>query len=192
MPQKKNPDFAELIRGKTGRVIGDLVAMLTMLKALPLAYNKDMQEDKENVFDAIDTLSMSLSAMTGMIATIQINADSMLKGAQGGYMAATDLADFLVDKSVPFRDAHEIVGKLVLFAEKEKKNLQELTLEELQAASPVFDKTAFDAVKIENVVAGRLSEGGTATKRVLEQLDLAAAALKADANQLETIRATVG
>ena len=184
MPQKKNPDFAELVRGKTGRVVGDLVALLTTLKALPLAYNKDMQEDKEAAFDAIDTLSMSLAAVTGMMTTIRIDADAMLSGAQGGFMAATDLADYLVEKGLPFRDAHEIVGKLVLMSEKEDKSLQELTLKEFQEASPVFDKAAYDALVIENVVARRLSEGGTAETRVLEQLDLARSSVRQDMDLL--------
>ena len=184
MPQKKNPDFAELIRGKTGRVIGDLTALLATLKGLPLAYNKDMQEDKEGAFDATDTLSMSLTTITGMIATMRINADAMLRGAQGGFMAATDLADFLVNRDVAFRDAHEIVGRLVLKAEKEGKGLQELTLEELREVSPVFDESAYEALKIENVVAKKTSEGGTAKERVEEQLNLAAKAVTRDVDLL--------
>ncbi|MDD6290121.1 MAG: argininosuccinate lyase, partial [Eggerthellales bacterium] len=128
MPQKKNPDFAELIRGKTGRVYGDLVQLLTVMKALPLAYNKDMQEDKEGVFDAVDTLGDSLVVMTGMIRTMTVNADRMRAGAHGGFMAATDLADYLVGKGMPFRDAHAVVGKLVLDCEKAGKTLQELTV----------------------------------------------------------------
>ena len=110
MPQKKNPDFAELVRGKTGRVFGDLQSLLVTLKGLPLAYNKDMQEDKEPAFDAIDTLADSLRAMSGMLDTMQVNADAMRAGARGGFMAATDLADYLVGKGVPFREAHEVVG----------------------------------------------------------------------------------
>lgn len=173
MPQKKNPDFAELIRGKSGRVFGDLLGLLVTLKGLPLAYNKDMQEDKEGVFDAIDTLSMCLTVMTGMLDTLKVNANAMLAGAQGGFMAATDLADLLVARGLPFRDAHEVVGKLVLLAEKSGRTLAELSLEELQQASPAFDAAAFEALRIEHVVAMRLSEGGTAPVRVAEQLRLA-------------------
>jgi argininosuccinate lyase len=177
MPQKKNPDFAELIRGKTGRVVGDLVGLLVVLKGLPLAYNKDLQEDKEGAFDAIDTLSASLATITGMLATMGINGEAMRAGAQGGFMAATDLADFLAERGVPFRDAHEIVGKLVLLAEKSGRNLEQLTLDELRAASSVFDEAACDALRIENVVARRTSEGGTAPSRVAEQLAQAEALL---------------
>lgn len=184
MPQKKNPDFAELVRGKTGRVVGDLVGLLTVLKGLPLAYNKDLQEDKEGAFDAIDTLNASLSAVTGMVATMQVNADVMLAGAQGGFMAATDLADFLAARGVPFRDAHEIVGKLVLTAEKSGKTLQQLTLSELQEASSIFDESALEVLKIETVVARRTTEGGTAPQRVAEQLALVEATLATDSGLL--------
>ncbi len=118
MPQKKNPDFAELVRGKTGRVLGDLQSLLVTLKGLPLAYNKDMQEDKEPAFDAVDTLSDSLRAMTGMLDTMRVNVDAMAAGARGGFMAATDLADYLVGKGMPFREAHEVVGRLVLDCER--------------------------------------------------------------------------
>ncbi|MDR2586734.1 MAG: argininosuccinate lyase [Coriobacteriales bacterium] len=184
MPQKKNPDFAELVRGKTGRVIGDLVGLLTVLKGLPLAYNKDLQEDKEGAFDAIDTLRLSLVAVEGMLATMTVNAEAMRAGAQGGFMAATDLADFLAARGVPFRDAHEVVGRLVLVAEKSGRTLEELTLEELRTASPVFDEEALEALKIENVVARRTSTGGTAPVRVAEQLALAVESLEADKNLL--------
>ncbi|MGI6032245.1 MAG: argininosuccinate lyase [Coriobacteriales bacterium] len=173
MPQKKNPDFAELIRGKTGRVYGDLMALLTTMKGLPLAYNKDMQEDKEGVFDAVDTLSDSLVVMAGMISTMQVNADVMRQGAHGGFMAATDLADYLVGKGVPFRDAHAIVGKLVLECEKEGKTLQELTPEELAAADEHFGADALDAVDIDKVVARRTTAGGTGHDAVKVQIDQA-------------------
>ena len=184
MPQKKNPDFAELVRGKTGRVVGDLVGLLTVLKGLPLAYNKDMQEDKEGAFDAIDTLSASLKAVTGMLATMQVNADVMLKAAHGGYMAATDLADFLAEQGLPFREAHEIVGRFVLTAEKQGKALDEFTLQELQAVSPIFDEQAMAVLKIEKVVARRQSEGGTAAEQVSAQLKLAEAKLLEDRSGL--------
>lgn len=180
MPQKKNPDFAELIRGKVGRVYGDLMGLLTTLKGLPLAYNKDMQEDKEGVFDAVDTLSDSLVVMTGMIRTMTVNADAMRKGAHGGFMAATDLADYLVGKGMPFRDAHAVVGKLVLECEKQGKTLQELSVDELKQASPLFDAGALDAVDIDKIVARRITAGGTGHDAVKVQLDQARERLAAD------------
>lgn len=180
MPQKKNPDFAELIRGKTGRVYGDLMGLLTTLKGLPLAYNKDMQEDKEGVFDAVDTLSDSLVVMTGMIRTVTVNADAMRKGAHGGFMAATDLADYLVGKGMPFRDAHAVVGKLVLECEKQGKTLQELSVDELKQADPLFDAGALDAVDIDKIVARRITAGGTGHDAVKVQLDQARERLAAD------------
>lgn len=180
MPQKKNPDFAELIRGKTGRVYGDLMGLLTTLKGLPLAYNKDMQEDKEGVFDAVDTLSNSLVVMTGMIRTMTVNADAMRKGAHGGFMAATDLADYLVGKGMPFRDAHAVVGRLVLECEKRGKTLQELSVDELKQADPLFDAGALDAVDIDKIVARRITAGGTGHDAVKVQLDQARERLAAD------------
>ncbi len=180
MPQKKNPDFAELIRGKTGRVYGDLMGLLTTLKGLPLAYNKDMQEDKEGVFDAVDTLSDSLVVMTGMIRSMTVNADAMRKGAHGGFMAATDLADYLVGKGMPFRDAHAVVGRLVLECEKRGKTLQELSVDELKQADPLFDAGALDAVDIDKIVARRITAGGTGHDAVKVQLDQARERLAAD------------
>ena len=180
MPQKKNPDFAELIRGKTGRVYGDLMGLLTTLKGLPLAYNKDMQEDKEGVFDAVDTLSDSLVVMTGMIRTMTVNADAMRKGAPAGFMAATDLADYLVGKGMPFRDAHAVVGRLVLECEKRGKTLQELSVDELKQADPLFDAGALDAVDIDKIVARRITAGGTGHDAVKVQLDQARERLAAD------------
>jgi argininosuccinate lyase len=170
MPQKKNPDFAELVRGKTGRAVGDLTALLVTLKGLPLAYNKDMQEDKEPAFDAIDTYADSLEAMVGMLSTMRVNVERMRAGALGGFMAATDLADHLAARGVPFREAHEIVGRLVLACEREGRMLQELTLDELRAASAAFGDDARDAVDIDAVVARRDTEGGTAPGRVAAQL----------------------
>lgn len=180
MPQKKNPDFAELIRGKTGRAYGDLMGLLTTLKGLPLAYNKDMQEDKEGVFDAVDTLSDSLVVMTGMIRTMTVNADAMRKGAHGGFMAATDLADYLVGKGMPFRDAHAVVGRLVLECEKRGKTLQELSVDELKQADPLFDAGALDAVDIDKIVARRITAGGTGHDAVKVQLVQARERLAAD------------
>ena len=180
MPQKKNPDFAELIRGKTGRVYGDLMALLTTMKGLPLAYNKDMQEDKEGVFDAVDTLGNSLVVMTGMIRTMQINEDAMRAGALGGFMAATDLADYLVGTGVPFREAHAIVGKLVLECEKQGKTLQDLSAEELARVDEHFDADALEAVDIDKVVERRTTYGATGHEAVKVQLEHARESLAAD------------
>ncbi|HEY5516672.1 MAG TPA: argininosuccinate lyase [Coriobacteriia bacterium] len=173
MPQKKNPDVAELVRGKTGRVYGDLVGLLTVMKGLPLAYNKDMQEDKEGVFDAASTLGACLRATAGMVATLRFNEDRMRAGAGGGFMAATDLADHLAAHGVPFRDAHEIVGRLVLECEQGGRTLQDLTLEELRAVSPAFGPEAPGAVDLDAVVSRRTSEGGTGHDAVRAQLVLA-------------------
>jgi argininosuccinate lyase len=180
MPQKKNPDFAELVRGKSGRVIGDLVGLLTVLKGLPLAYNKDLQEDKEGVFDALDTLEASLKATEGMIATMRVNAERMYAGAQGGYMAATDLADFLVMRGRPFREAHEVVGELVLLAEKSGRRLSELSVEEMVAAAEEFCELSPEALDVSKLVERRTTEGGTAFERVAEQLVLAHKSLHDD------------
>ncbi|MCL2137808.1 MAG: argininosuccinate lyase [Coriobacteriia bacterium] len=181
MPQKKNPDFAELVRGKTGRVYGDLITLLTVLKGLPLAYNKDMQEDKEASFDALDTLEQSLSTITGMLQTMTVHKDRMSTAAQGGFMAATDLADWLAKHSLPFREAHEVVGHLVLLAEKTKRSLSELRLDELQEACSLFDESALGVTDIAAMIEARTTEGGTSTERVKEQLELAKAALAASA-----------
>ncbi len=170
MPQKKNPDFAELIRGKTGRVYGDLVQLLTTMKGLPLAYNKDMQEDKEGAFDAVDTLACSLAVMSGMLRTMRVNEDAMRAGAHGGFMAATDLADYLVGRGMPFREAHAVVGRLVLECEKAGKTLQELSAAELAAADPLFGADATGAVDIDEVVRRRTTEGGTGHEAVKAQL----------------------
>ena len=170
MPQKKNPDISELIRGKTGRVYGDLTAMLTVLKGLPLAYNKDMQEDKEAVFDAEDTVKACLSVFTAMLPTLHFHADVMAKGAAGGYTAATDCADYLVRKGLPFREAHAVVGKLVLYASDAKKPLHRLTADEFRLFSPLFDDDILDAVKIHAVVNGRKLPGGPAHGAVAREV----------------------
>ena len=185
MPQKKNPDFAELIRGKAGRVVGDLVALLVTLKSLPLAYNKDMQEDKEGVFDAMDTLADSLHCMTGMIETMRVNADRMLEAAHGGFMAATDLADYLVTKGLPFRKAHEVVGRLVLDCEKSGRTLQSLSVEELGEHCDLFDEGAIEALDIRKIVARRTTEGGTGNDAVENQLELATSKLDIEKAWLE-------
>ena len=144
MPQKKNPDMAELIRGKSGRVYGDLMALLTVCKGLPLAYNKDLQEDKEPVFDAADTVKNSLGIFTEMISTMAVRKDSMAKAAKYGYMNATDAADYLVGKGIPFRDCHEIIGKMVLYAIGNGKALDELTMEEFKSFSDAFDEDIYE------------------------------------------------
>jgi len=187
MPQKKNPDFAELVRGKTGRVIGDLTALLVTLKGLPLAYNKDMQEDKEGAFDAADTLASSLRAVSGMLDTLTVNADSMRLGALGGYMAATDLADYLVGRGVPFREAHEVVGKLVLACEQDGRTLQSLTAEEYAAHDTRFSADVLDAVDVDKVVARRVTQGGTGHDAVRVQMERQRDAVAADEAWLDSI-----
>lgn len=162
MPQKKNPDVAELIRGKTGRVYGDLMALLTVMKSLPLAYNKDMQEDKEPLFDGIDTIKKSLIVFTPMVKTMKINKDVMEKGAKGGFTNATDVADYLVKKGVSFREAHEIVGKMVFYCLEQKKNLEDLTLREYQAQSHYFGEDVFQAISLQTCVNQRKVQGGPA------------------------------
>jgi argininosuccinate lyase len=173
MPQKKNPDAAELIRGKTGRVYGDLMAVLTVLKGLPLAYNKDMQEDKEALFDAIDTLKGCLSIFTPMLQTMEFRRERMLAATKDGFLNATDLADYLVAKGLPFRSAHSIVGKLVQYCLEQHKRLEELSLEEFHAASTLIENDVYETLDIESVVAVRNSYGGTASRQVQTQLDAA-------------------
>ena len=184
MPQKKNPDVTELIRGKTGRVYGDLNTLLVMMKGIPLAYNKDMQEDKEGVFDAVDTLGNSLVVMTGMIRTLKVNEDAMRTGALGGFMAATDLADYLVGCGVPFREAHAIVGRLVLECEKQGRTLQDLSAEELAETDGHFAADALEAVDIDKVVERRTTYGATGHEAVRVQLEHARESLAADTHAM--------
>ena len=160
MPQKKNPDMAELIRGKTGRVYGHLMALLTTMKGLPLAYNKDMQEDKEGLFDAIDTVKMCVPVFTSMIATMTVKKDAMLNAAKGGFTNATDAADWLVKQGVPFRDAHAIIGKLVLYCIEHNTNLDDLSLAEYKAISPVFDESVYAAINVNECAQARKVIGG--------------------------------
>lgn len=159
MPQKKNPDIAELIRGKTGRVYGALTSILTTMKGIPLAYNKDMQEDKEFAFDAIDTTKGCIALFTGMIDTMTFNKDVMESSAKNGFTNATDAADYLVNHGVPFRDAHGIVGQLVLFCESKGISLDDMTLEEFKAISPVFEEDIYDAISLKTCVDKRLTIG---------------------------------
>ena len=170
MPQKKNPDMAELCRGKTGRVYGDLIGLLTTLKGLPLAYNKDMQEDKEGVFDACETVSMCLSVMTPMIKTMKVNADAMAKAARAGFMNATDLADYLVVKGLAFRDAYKISGSVVAYCIQNGLILETLPLESYKSFCQVIDKDVYEAIDLKNCVARRSSEGGTSVESVKKQI----------------------
>lgn len=180
MPQKKNPDFAELIRGKSGRVVGDLMALLTTMKSLPLAYNKDLQEDKEGVMDACKTLHDCLVCMEGMISTMKINADAMRAQSKKGYLAATDVADYLAKKGLPFRKAHEIVGHLVLLCDKRECDLDDLTLEDFKSASDLFEADITGALDLESIVAARTTYGGTGNSVVAEQIELGAQKLTND------------
>ena len=170
MPQKKNPDVAELVRGKTGRVYGDLMSLLTIMKGLPLAYNKDMQEDKEPVFDAVDTVEMCLPVFAAMLDTMTIRTDNMRKAAGHGFINATDCADYLTKKGMPFRDAYTVTGKLVAQCTAQGKTLEELTLEELQAVSPLFEQDVYDALNLENCMALRSSYGGPAVSETARQI----------------------
>ena len=159
MPQKKNPDIAELVRGKTGRVYGALISMLTVFKGIPLAYNKDMQEDKELSFDAMDTVKGCLHLFNGMMKTMKFRKDVMTKSAVNGFTNATDAADYLVNKGVPFRDAHGIIGRLVLYCIDKNAGIDELSLEELKAISPVFEEDIYDAISLKTCVEKRLTTG---------------------------------
>lgn len=185
MPQKKNPDFAELTRGKVGRVYGDLLGLLTTMKGLPLAYNKDLQECKEGALDAAWTLRDCMVCMTGMVSTWQVNAQTMLNQAKAGFMGATDVADYLAKAGIPFRDAHEIVGKMVLYAEKNHKLLEDLTLEELSSFSPVFEHDLAASLNPTGLVAARTTYGGTAPSQVEVQLQEAQAAYAADTQSVK-------
>ena len=180
MPQKKNPDFAELIRGKTGRVVGNLVSLLVTMKALPLAYNKDLQEDKYGVIDSAKTLEDCLQCAAGMIETMQIKPDNMMAQAKKGHLAATDVADYLAKKGLPFRHAHEVVGHLVLLCEQRGCNLDDLSLEDFKAASPLFEEDITSALDLESIVKARTTEGGTGNSVVRQQLDQAKTVLEND------------
>ena len=171
MPQKKNPDMAELVRGKTGRVYGDLMALLTTLKGLPLAYNKDMQEDKEAVFDAVDTVKMCLQVFTGMIATLKAKPENMKRAAQKGFINATDLADYLVKKGMPFRSAYKISGSLVAECIRNNTVLEELPLERYKELSELFDNDLYEAIDLKTCVEKRISEGGTSVASVNAQIE---------------------
>jgi len=170
MPQKKNPDMAELVRGKTGRVYGDLMALLTMLKGLPLAYNKDMQEDKESIFDAVDTVTMCLKVFTGMVSTMTANTANMKLAAQKGFINATDLADYLVKKGMPFRSAYKISGSLVAHCIRENTVLEALPLDTYKTYSDLFDTDLYNEIDLMTCVEKRISEGGTSVASVEAQI----------------------
>lgn len=171
MPQKKNPDVAELIRGKTGRVYGNLVSLLTILKGLPMTYNRDLQEDKEPLFDTVDTLQASLRILTAMIGRLAFNRKRMERGAQGGFSTATDVAEYLVMKGVPFREAHGIVGKLVAFCIRNKKTLTGLTLKEFRCFYPGFEEGLFARLTVRQSVDARKATGGTAEETVRKRIE---------------------
>ena len=171
MPQKKNPDVAELVRGKTGRVYGSLMGLLTMLKGLPLAYNKDMQEDKEQIFDAIDTVKMCLPVFTSMLATMQVRKDKMLQGAKGGFTNATDVADYLVKQGLPFRDAHGVVGRMVAYCIEKDTVIDALTMEEMQGFSSLIQEDIYDAISLTTCVNERKLPGGPAMETMEKVID---------------------
>ena len=170
MPQKKNPDIAELVRGKTGRVYGSLMGFLTMMKALPLAYNKDMQEDKEQAFDAVDTVKACLPVFTAMVNTMTLNKENMRAAASKGFINATDCADYMVKKGLPFRDAYTVVGKLVNYCISHGKTLETLSLEEYHSFSPIFEEDVYTAIDLETCVNMRLSKGGPSQPSVEAQI----------------------
>ena len=170
MPQKKNPDIAELTRGKTGRVYGDLMALLTTMKGLPLAYNKDMQEDKEVAFDAMDTVNACLEVFTGMIATMTFNKDVMRESAAKGFTNATDAADYLVAKGVPFRDAHGIIGQIVIYCDNNSKSIEECSLSELKSISEYFDEDIYEHISLDACVEKRLTKGAPAPDAMREYI----------------------
>ena len=172
MPQKKNPDIAELVRGKTGRVYGALMSILTTMKGIPLAYNKDMQEDKELTFDAIDTVKGCIALFTGMVKTMKFRHDVMEKSAMNGFTNATDAADYLVVKGVPFRDAHGIIGRLVLYCLEKNTSIDALSLEELQAISPVFEQDVYEAISLETCVKKRMTIGAPGQEAMKEVIQI--------------------
>ena len=181
MPQKKNPDIAELVRGKTGRVYGALMALLTTMKGLPLAYNKDMQEDKEMAFDAMDTAADCITLFTGMIKTMKFYKDRMAKSAMNGFTNATDAADYLVGKGVPFRDAHGIIGRLVLYCIEKDTSIDALSLEELRSISDKFDEDIYDAISLKTCVEKRLTIGAPGEKMMKQVIEKNKVYLKNDA-----------
>lgn len=187
MPQKKNPDVAELVRGKSGRVYGNLIGLLTVLKGLPLSYNKDLQEDKEGVFDTVETVQGALALYQKLIRGMRVDAKNMREAVSSDYSNATDLADYLAKKGVPFRDAHAITGKIVRYCIEKEKWLLELSLAEFQEFSPLIDQTIFECLKPEAVVAARKSIGGTAPEQVARQIEVAKSEMQATESWLASV-----
>jgi argininosuccinate lyase len=185
MPQKKNPDVLELVRGKTGRVFGDLIALLSIMKALPLAYNRDMQEDKGPLFDAVDTLKACVEIYIKMLPNIEIKKKAMLEAASKGFLNATDMADYLVAGGIPFRQAHSCIGKIVSYAVNENKELHEMTLKELKPFSSLFKKDVFDILTTRQMIDRRKSSGGTATENVKAAIKQAEGDLKLKVDELD-------
>ncbi|MDF2686149.1 MAG: argininosuccinate lyase, partial [Clostridia bacterium] len=171
MPQKKNPDIAELVRGKSGRVYGSLITLLTIMKGLPLAYNKDMQEDKEAVFDCIDTLSACLKIFTPMFDTITVKKDNLRKAALKGFINATDCADYLAKKGLPFRDAYKVTGRIVAYCEQNGKDLESLNIKEYKEHCELFENDIYEAINLENCVNDRSASGGPSPKAVKIQIE---------------------
>ena len=182
MPQKKNPDMAELIRGKTGRLAGNLINLLTVMKGLPLAYNKDMQEDKLPVFDSADTVKDSLKIFALMLNSIDFKIKNMENACKHGFTNATDAADYLAQKGIPFRECHEIIGKLVLHCIDHNKSIEDLTIGELKAFSDQFEEDIYDEISISSCINRKISEGGTGFKAVSDQLKLAEEWIKKQSN----------
>lgn len=170
MPQKKNPDIAELVRGKTGRIYGNLNTLLVLMKSLPLAYNKDMQEDKEPVFDTVEQVSLCLEIFTKMIETITVNKEIMLEATKKGFLNATDAADYLVSKGLPFRECHHVIGSMVLYCETNGLTLEEVSLEQLKTFSPLFESDIYDKISIRSCIENKKSKGSTSFDSVKEQL----------------------
>ncbi len=173
MPQKKNPDIPELIRGKTGRVYGNLINIMTIMKALPLAYNKDMQEDKPPLFDTVETIKSSIEVFIPMLNSLKIKEEKMKEATEMGFMNATDVADYLVKKGLPFRKAHEIVGKMVLYCINENKSLNQLSLDNFKTFSDIFEEDILETIEIKSCIESKLSQGSTSKKNILEMLKLA-------------------
>ena len=170
MPQKKNPDMAELIRGKTARVYGDLMTLLALCKALPMAYNKDLQEDKLPAFDAVDTVKASVSIFTEMLLTMEVKRENMEHAAKYGYMNATDAADYLVAKGIPFRDCHEIIGRIVLYCIKKGIAIEEMSMDEFKSFSPKFEEDIYDKISVRSCIKAKKSKGSTSFASVMEQI----------------------
>lgn len=180
MPQKKNPDIAELVRGKTGRVYGDLTTVLTMMKGIPLAYNKDMQEDKEAIFDAVDNVKLCLELFASMLSTMHVNKERLRQSASHGFINATDCADYLVKKGLPFRDAYRVSGRLVAYCIENGKDFETLSLQEYLSFSTLFDEGVYSAVNLDNCVNQRLVYGGPSKESVLHQISLAEATIESN------------